>query len=183
MPDDAPAPDHDLAPEGVDAVSARADDAGDSFDAIHDVDVATPPYLAYGLLLVFGLVTGLFGVAVAPVRISVGSALVPVGLLVVVAIAVIARAGAWLTGTRLGAGVVAIGWALPTIAFVLAGPGGDVLLPDVTRTWVYLLGTTALLVLAVAVPLPRGARALAAARRHGVPDPGPAHLDDAELEV
>ena len=92
------------------------------------------------------------------------------GLLVVVAIPVIARAGAWVMGARLGAACVALGWALPTIAFVLAGPGGDVLLPDVTRTWIYLVGTTLLLVLAVALPLPRGARELAETRGLGVPD-------------
>ena len=54
---------------------------------------------------------------------------------------------------------------------VIAGPGGDVLLPDVPRTWIYLLGTALLLVLAVALPLPRGARALAESRGLGHVEP------------
>lgn len=152
MPDDATLPD-----------PAPADEAADPV-AVPSGRAPAPQYLGYGLLFVVGLVTGMFGVALAPIRLQVGSVALPVGLLVVVIIPVVARAGAWVMGTRLGAGCVAIGWALPTIAFVLAGPGGDVLLPDVTRTWVYLLGTTLLLVLAVAVPLPRGARELAEAR-------------------
>lgn len=194
MPDDTPVPARDPAPDGgiPDAALHGADlDAGNHASATDglatddgdgDVDgTAAPepssPYvvptpLAHVLLFVVGVVTALFGVALAPVR--VGGALVPVGLAVVVVIPVIARAAAWLTGRRLGAGLVALGWAVPTIAFVLAGPGGDVLLPDVTRTWIYLLATTALLVLAIAVPLPRGARELAEARRAGRPDPAPA---------
>lgn len=151
----------------------------DAVSAVEPVDPAeggtprhgAPAFLGYALLLVVGLVAGMFGVALAPLRVVVGSAVLPVGLLVVVAIPVIARGGAWVMGTRLGAGCVALGWALPTIGFVLAGPGGDVLLPDVARTWVYLLGTTLLLVLAASVPLPRGARELAESRSAGLLDP------------
>ena len=133
--------------------------------------VQPPNYLGYGLLFVVGLVAGMFGVALVPLRLTVGSVALPVGLLVVVAIPVIARAGAWVMGARLGAACVALGWALPTVAFVIAGPGGDVLLPDVPRTWIYLLGTALLLVLAVALPLPRGARALAESRGLGHLEP------------
>lgn len=162
MPDDPTVPDAVPAPDAV-----VGDPAGDDVGPAPTGRRAAPAYLGYGLLFVVGVVAGLFGVALAPLRVTVGSLVVPIGLLVVVAIPVIARAGAWVVGARLGAGCVAIGWALPTIAFVLAGPGGDVLLPDVTRTWVYLLGTTLLLVLAVSVPLPRGARELA--EHHGLP--------------
>jgi hypothetical protein len=207
VPDDTPVPAQDPAPDGgiPDAALHEADlvDAGNDASAtdglatdgfatdrfatdggdVEGTDGPEPasPYvvpttLAHVLLFVVGVVTALFGVALAPVR--VGGALAPVGLAVVVVIPVIARAAAWLTGRRLGAGLVAVGWAVPTIAFVLAGPGGDVLLPDVTRTWVYLLATTALLVLAIAVPLPRGARELAEARRAGRPDPAPASPAD-----
>ncbi len=155
MSDDAALPD----PATVDEVSEPT-----AVDATPATRGAAPQYLGYGLLFVVGLVAGMFGVALAPLRLQVGGVTLPVGLLVVVAIPVVARAGAWIMGARLGAGCVAIGWALPTIAFVLAGPGGDVLLPDVPRTWIYLLGTTLLLVLAAAVPLPRGARELAESR-------------------
>ncbi len=108
MPDDPTVPDAFPAPDYAvldPAVSGRR---------------SAPAYLGYGLLLIVGVVAGLFGVALAPLRITVGSVVVPIGLLVVVAIPVIARAGAWVVGARLGAGCVAIGWALPTIAFVLA---------------------------------------------------------------
>jgi hypothetical protein len=93
----------------------------------------------------------------------------------ILALGVVARAAAWALGARTGAALVAAGWALPTAAFVMAGPGGDVLMPDVARTWWYLVGGTVVLVLAISLPLPRGARALAEARRAGrsVPEPGP----------
>jgi len=156
LPDAATAAD-DVVPVGEPAAPAAPPSRG-------------PQYLGYGLLFVVGIVAAMFGVALVPLRLTVGGAALPVGLLVVVAIPVIARAGAWVMGARLGAACVALGWALPTIAFVLAGPGGDVLLPDITRTWIYLVGTTLLLVLAVVLPLPRGARELAEARGLGVPD-------------
>jgi len=148
VPDDLTVPDPVPSAEVPDAVAdeAAADPAAPAVDDVaarHDA----PQFVGYALLLVVGLVTGMFGVALAPMRLTVGSVALPVGLLVVVAIPVIARGGAWVMGARLGAGCVALGWALPTIAFVLAGPGGDVLLPDVPRTWIYLLGTTLLLVL------------------------------------
>lgn len=173
MPDD-----QDLPTETVDAVEAvsegPAEHDADGRPAVEDAGRSpweTPPSLSYGLLFVVGLICAMFGVAIAPLRILVGGTAVPVGLLVVVAIPVIARAAAWITGTRLGAGCVALGWAIPTVAFAIFGPGGDILLPDVARTWVYLVGTALLLLLAVAVPMPRGARELAQARRTGRPDP------------
>ncbi|MFN8148880.1 MAG: hypothetical protein U0R76_15650 [Candidatus Nanopelagicales bacterium] len=153
MPDETDLPAADPAADGVVPVEAAA-------------ATRAPQYLGFGLLFVVGLVSAMFGVALVPLRLRLGGVALPVGLLVVVAIPVIARAGAWVMGARLGAGCVALGWALPTIAFVIAGPGGDVLLPDVTRTWIYLLGTALLLVLAVALPLPRGARELA--ESHGL---------------
>jgi hypothetical protein len=130
---------------------------------------------AYAGAFVVGLLLGLFGAGIAPVRLVVADVRVPVGLvLVLLALGVVARAAAWALGARTGAALVAAGWALPTAAFVLAGPGGDVLMPDVARTWWYLVGGTVVLALAIVSPLPRGARALAQARRAGRPDPDPA---------
>ena len=153
MPDESDLPAADLSADDVVPVESAG-------------ATRAPQYLGFGLLFVVGLVSAMFGVALVPLRLRLGGVALPVGLLVVLAIPVLARAGAWVLGARLGAGCVALGWALPTIAFVLAGPGGDVLLPDVTRTWIYLLGTALLLVLAVALPLPRGARELA--ESHGL---------------
>ena len=74
-------------------------------------------------------------------------------------------------GSRRGAALVGLGWVLPTLAFAITNPGGDVLLPDLTRTYVYLFGSALFVVSRSSLPLPRGAAALAAegrAHRHPV---------------
>ena len=128
-----------------------------------------PRVLTYVGLIVGGLVLGLFGTVLASSRLVVHGTQVSWGLaLDLVAILCCARGAAWLVGSRRGAALVGLGWMLPTIAFATTNPGGDVLLPDETRTYVYLVGASVLVVLAVALPLPKGAGALAAeSRRHG----------------
>jgi hypothetical protein len=118
--------------------------------------------LTYVALAVGGLLLGVVGAGLSSVRIDVAGVTVPWGLvLVLVALAVGARSAAWLVGSRGGAVAVALGWALPTLVFASLSPGGDVLLPDLPRTYVYLLGGALLAAFVCVVPLPAGA-ALAA---------------------
>ena len=125
-----------------------------------------PSILTYAGLLVGGLALGLFGTVLAASRTTVHGTTVPWGVvLVLVTVLACVRGGAWLLGSRRGAALVGLGWVLPTLAFATTNPGGDVLLPDEPRTYVYLIGATLLVVLAVALPLPRGTRELAAASR------------------
>jgi hypothetical protein len=77
-----------------------------------------------------------------------------------VALPVCVRAAAWFVGSRTGAVAVALGWVAPTMLLASTNPGGDVLLPDLTRTYVYLIGGAVLVLMASVWPLPRGARAL-----------------------
>jgi hypothetical protein len=119
--------------------------------------------LTYAGLLVGGIALGLVGTVLAASRTIVRGTTVPWGLvLVLVAVLACVRGAAWLLGSRRGAALVGLGWVLPTLAFATTNPGGDVLLPDVPRTYVYLGGATLLVVLAVALPLPRGTRELVA---------------------
>lgn len=122
--------------------------------------------LTYAGLLVGGVALGLVGTVFASARTIVRGATVPWGLvLVLVAVLACVRGGAWLLGSRRGGALVGLGWVLPTLAFATTNPGGDVLLPDELRTYVYLGGATLLVVLAVALPLPRGTRELVEATR------------------
>jgi hypothetical protein len=128
--------------------------------------------LAYAGAFVAGFALGLVGAVVAASRVIVRGVSVPVGLvLVLLAVGAVARGLAWYSGSRRAAALVALGWVLPTAAFLLLSPGGDVLLPDLRRTTWYLLGSAVLLVAAMLWPLPEGASELAEARRRGQVDP------------
>ncbi|HSN07131.1 MAG TPA: DUF6113 family protein [Candidatus Angelobacter sp.] len=152
MPDDATqTPDPD--------VQDTARPAGTPSDDRRDRHV-----LRYVALVLGGVVLGLVGAVFAAARTTVRGTTVPWGLvLVLLALLTCVRGAAWLLGSRRGAALVGLGWVLPTLAFATANPGGDVLLPDELRTYVYLGGATLLVVLAVALPLPRGTRELVAA--------------------
>jgi hypothetical protein len=127
---------------------------------------APPSVLAYVGLLVGGIVLGLFGAVVVASRMFVRGVTVPWGLvLTLVTVLACVRGAAWLVGSRRGAALVGLGWVLPTLAFATTNPGGDILLPDLTRTYVYLVASAALVLLAVALPLPRGAAQAAADSR------------------
>jgi hypothetical protein len=124
------------------------------------------PVLTYAGLLVGGLVLGLIAVVVYAERRVVGDRSLPWGLaLVIIAVPTCVRGAAWLVGSRRGAVVVALGWLLPTLTFSVQGPGGDVLLPAGWRTNWYLGAAGLLVLLAVLLPLPRGAGLLASERR------------------
>jgi hypothetical protein len=115
--------------------------------------------LTYLVLVAGGFLLGVVGAGLSAVRIEVAGLTVPWGLaLVLTALGVGARSAAWLVGHRRGAIAVTLGWVLPTLAFAALTPGGDVLLPDLPRTYVYLLGGLLVAGLASVIPLPPGAR-------------------------
>ena len=131
--------------------------------------------LTYLVLTVGGLLLGLVGAGLSAVRITVAGVSIPWGLaLVLTALGVGARSAAWLVGSRRGAASVTVGWMVPTLAFAALTPGGDVLLPDLPRTYVYLLGGVVVSTLASTLPLPPGARAEAEA---ALTDPAPGASD------
>lgn len=145
------------------------DDSAASDDVVPDAPVRSFGPLAYVGLVAGGLFLGVLGVGLAAVRTQVHGNVMPWGLvLMLVALPVCVRAAAWFVGSRTGAVAVALGWVAPTMLLASTNPGGDVLLPDLTRTYVYLIGGGVLVLLASVWPLPRGARALV---RGGVATP------------
>jgi hypothetical protein len=152
----------DLVPEAV---------AGGSVLPV--LEPVPPSVLTYAGLLLGGIVLGLFGTVLMAARVTVRGVVVPWGLILsMLAVLACVRGAAWLVGSRRGAALVGLGWVLPTFAFTTANPGGDILLPDVSRTYVYLIGSALVVVLAVVLPLPRGAAAAAAdSRAHRTVDP------------
>lgn len=104
-----------------------------------------------------GILLGLVGSVVSAARVQVGSVTVSWGLvLAALTLAVAVRAVVWSSTTRLPAVVLFVGWVVATGAVLLISPGGDVLLPDVTRTYVYLGSAFGLGLLALVWRLPEG---------------------------
>ena len=104
-----------------------------------------------------GVLLGLVGSVVSAARTSLGPVVVPWGLvLAALTLAVAVRAVVWSTGTRVQGAVLLAGWVVATAAVLLVAPGGDVLLPGITRTYVYLASAFVLGLLALVWPLPDG---------------------------
>jgi hypothetical protein len=161
VPDDAPET-TEPAVTAVDVVPA-ADADGSVLPVVEAVPTSV---LTYAGLALGGIVLGLFGAVLMAARVTVRGTVVPWGLILsMLAVLACVRGAAWLVGSRRGAALVGLGWVLPTLAFATTNPGGDILLPDVPRTYVYLVGSALFVVLAVALPLPRGAAAAAADSR------------------
>jgi hypothetical protein len=135
-----------------------AEDVATDGAAGHGVRTFGP--LTYVGLTMWGVFLGVLGVGLAAVRTQVNGNFIPWGVaLMLVALPVSARAAAWFVGSRSGAVAVGLAWVVPTILFSSTNPGGDVLLPDLTRTYVYLIGGSVLVLVACIWPLPRGTRA------------------------
>jgi hypothetical protein len=137
-------------------------------------------------LVVCGVMLGLVGVGVLALDRTVGSITVPWGAaLAVLGVTASVRGSAYLVGSRRGGAAVLVGWLAPTIAFSAVNPGGDVVLTDEPRTYVYLLATFGLGLLAASWPLPAGAADLAAGRRR-TPEHdeelGASEVDDADAQ-
>jgi hypothetical protein len=125
----------------------------------------------YLVLVAGGVLLGVIGAGLSAIRIEVAGLTIPWGLvLVVTALGVGARSAAWLVGRRRGAVAVTMGWVVPTLAFAALSPGGDVLLPDLPRTYAYLLGGMLVGSLASTIPLPAGAREEAEAALSAPPE-------------
>ena len=123
-------------------------------------------------LFVCGVVLGLVAVGVVALESTIRSVTLPWGLaLAVLGVACSVRGAAWLLGSRRAGMAVLLGWFVPTFAFSAVNPGGDVVLTDEPRTYVYLLTTFALGLAAATWPLPEGAAELGVTQPRPLPDP------------
>ncbi|MFC6237417.1 hypothetical protein [Longivirga aurantiaca] len=104
-----------------------------------------------------GVLLGLVGSVVSAARVQVGSVTVPWGaLLAALTLAVAVRAVVWSSRTRLQGAVLLGGWVVATSVVLLVSPGGDVLLPGVPRSYVYLGSAFVLGLAALVWRLPEG---------------------------
>ena len=105
-------------------------------------------------LLVLGLLSGFAGAMIQTHTIAVGSVRLPSGaLLTLVAVVLVARAGAWWQGSRLGAITFSVGWLAATLMMGSRTGAGDLILDSGTRQMAYLIGGTILLAAACGFPL------------------------------
>lgn len=120
-------------------------------------------------LVVLGVLIGLVGAVVASARTTIGGVVVPWGtVLMLVVLPVVVRAAVWQSASRAAGMALAAGWFVATGAALTLAPGDDVLLPDSTRTWVYILGGAGLCLIAVMWRLPDGLAELVAAEHDPV---------------
>jgi len=147
-------------------------------------------------MAVLGLILGLVGAVVSAGRTTIGSVTVPWGVaLMLVAVVVLVRAIVWQSGSKATGLALMAGWLVATGLVLELAPGGDVLIPDVTRSWVYVVGCTVLGLGSALWPLPRGLAELVAEEQQAdadhvpgpgdvlpggpvVPDPGPGPSGD-----
>ncbi|MDA2810000.1 hypothetical protein O4J56_05065 [Nocardiopsis sp. RSe5-2] len=137
--------------------------AGRSGPFASAVDFVVLPAL-FCAAVVVGIVGGVLFAWVAWLWLSgpVGQVLAGAALLVWLCLMYAAvRTAGWATGSRAGAGVCAVGWALAQVALLLAGESGDVffLLSSAGISNAYLYGGVAVVTFAVVFTPPAGARA------------------------
>ncbi len=105
-------------------------------------------------LLVLGLFLGFAGALIQTYTITLGSVRLPAGAaLSLVAVVLVARAGAWWQGSRLGAITFSVGWLGATLMMGSTTGAGDLILSSGTRQVGYLIGGTILLAAACGYPL------------------------------
>jgi len=105
-------------------------------------------------LLVLGLFFGFTGAMIQTHTLVVGSVRLPTGaVLVLVATVLVARAGAWWQGSRLGAVTFSVGWLAATLMMGSETGAGDLILTSGTRQMADLIGGTILLAAACGYPL------------------------------
>jgi len=105
-------------------------------------------------LLVLGLFLGFIGAMIQTHTLTVGSVRLPTGaVLALVATVLVARAGAWWQGSRLGAVTFSVGWLAATLMMGSETGAGDLILTSGTRQMSYLIGGTILLAAACGYPL------------------------------
>nr|WP_131769542.1 DUF6113 family protein [Candidatus Protofrankia californiensis] len=109
-----------------------------------------------------GLALGLYGVFLVPAGPRLGGVLLSVG----VAVAVLGNVGLaalvrWLTGTRLGAVILLVGWVPIVLWLAAARPEGDLLLQAKTAGYLFMVfGALAPVIVAMIGLPPRGLSAL-----------------------
>jgi hypothetical protein len=105
-------------------------------------------------LLVLGLLFGFVGALIQTYVVTTGSVRLPAGaLLALVATVLVARAGAWWQGSRLGAITFSVGWLAATLMMGSQTGAGDLILSSGTRQMGYLVAGTILLSAACGYPL------------------------------
>lgn len=105
-------------------------------------------------LLVLGLFFGFIGALIQTYTTTFGSVRLPTGVLIsLVTIVLVARAGAWWQGSRLGAITFSVGWLAATLMMGSETGAGDLILTSGTRQMAYLIGGTILLAAACGFPL------------------------------
>jgi len=105
-------------------------------------------------LLVLGLFFGFTGAMIQTHTLAVGSVRLSTGaVLVLVTTVLVARAGAWWQGSRLGAVTFSVGWLAATLMMGSETGAGDLILTSGTRQMAYLIGGTILLAAACGYPL------------------------------
>jgi hypothetical protein len=105
-------------------------------------------------LLVLGLLLGFAGAMIQTHTVTIGSVRLPTGaVLTVVAIVLVARAGAWWQGSRLGAITFSVGWVAATLMMGSESSAGDLILSSGTRQMGYLIAGTILLSAVCGYPL------------------------------
>jgi hypothetical protein len=113
-----------------------------------------------------GVLLGLVGSVVSAARVQIGSVTVPWGLVLCsLTLAIAVRAVVWSSSSRLPAVMLLGGWFVATGAVLLLSPGGDVLLPDIPRTYIYLGSAFVLGLAALVWRLPEGHADLLAVER------------------
>lgn len=93
------------------------------------------------VLVLGGVVLGLFGGFLAAVTVTVSGMELPIGLVVVLATLVSCiRAAVHLFAVRRAGVLFLVGWAVATVALALPGPGGDVAIAANAVAMIYLFG-------------------------------------------
>ncbi|OHV37875.1 MULTISPECIES: DUF6113 family protein [Pseudofrankia] len=142
----------------ADSVAARVTGLGTS-----SVDQRAEPSrlflgCAYAFGLLAGVVLGVYGVAAVPAGPRPGGTLLSLGLLLVVVgnvgVPILVR---WLTGTRLGACIMLIGWTPVVLALGSTRGEGDLMLRASSTAYLFMgVGVVAPLLVAVLRPSRRG---------------------------
>ena len=137
--------------------------------------------VAYVLALVLGLCLGALGIVLQASRTLIAGHQVPWGLVGALVVSVIVvRSACWYARSRSIGLLVAVGWVAATMVLALTGPGGDILLPSIARSWIYLVGGLIAVLGAVILPLPKQDVVVVAALPAAAALPGAITVDPAD---
>lgn len=107
----------------------------------------------YLALVLLGALVGAVGTFLQAARLTLGALALPYGVVVALVLTVAAcAAGGLAVASRAGALAAACGWLAVVVVSLSPGPGGDVLLPARTLSYVWLLGGLLLVGMALTAP-------------------------------